>query len=386
VVLARTRRAEAGRGLGRAALAALAVALALAAGGAAAGSDPIEVELARAAALLEGGRPAEAAALYASLAERFPGLADAREGLAAALAAQGRTADAAAALVELGQGWLGAGDARTASVHLERAVALAPESASAHAALGRALLQTQAFAGSTDHLARAAALGDGSLATRLLLATALWENHRVVEAEALLREAAAGGNPAPRHQLGRLLLWQGRHEEALAVLAPLAAEAPPAVGLTLDLAQALEGVGRVEEAVVGYRHAAALAPDESLPHYRLGILLRRLGEPEEAAAATATYRRLRREEEERVRRQGLERARLDRGWDLLRTGKREEAIEHFAALAATPESLRGLGLSFSAAGRHGEAAAALERALLLAPEDRGLALLLADERAAAAPP
>jgi tetratricopeptide (TPR) repeat protein len=348
--------------------------------------DEIGAALERAAALLAGGQAYEAEGLYRDLRSRHPGLTEAYEGLADALAAQNRRREAAAVLEELGRGWLAGGDYRTATGYLERSAEWAPDWAPAHATLGRALLLGLAYGRAEEHLARAVNLGDSSVATRTYLAAALAENGKAARAEALLQGLAASGALAPLHQLGRLLLGQGRYDEALAALARAIALGPPPVDLELDLGQALEGVGRIDDAIAAYERAAASAPDPSRAHYRLAVLLARRGEGERAAAELETYRRLYAAEQERVRRQGVERARLDRGWHLLRTGRPEQAAEQFRAVPETADSLRGLALALSALGRHRDAAQALERAVAAAPEDQELRLLLADERRAAGLP
>jgi tetratricopeptide (TPR) repeat protein len=365
-------------------LASAAPVVAAGADGAAGGPAPL---LAEGRQLLAQGQGAAAEAVFRRLVARYPALADGHDGLARALAAQGRDQEAAAILVHLGEGWLQGGDYPEAAGTLRRAAALAPESATAHALLGRALVLDQAFAEGASELARAVELGERGVVTRTLLASAWWEDGRLAEAEALLRALAAEtGAVSPRHQLGRLLLWEGRYEEAAGILTALARGLRRAPDVELDLAEALEGAGRRQEALAAYRRVAAWEPGRSTAHYRLALLLGRGGEAAAAAREMATFDRLYREEQERVRNEGLARARLERGWELLRGGRAGEAAEHFAALPETVESLRGLALSYAASGRHAEAVSTLERAVSLAPDQGDLRLLLADERLRAGEP
>jgi len=350
-----------------------------------------EASLAEGRRLLEAGEATAAEALYRRLAAAYPNLADAYEGLAAALEARGEAREAAAVLLHVGGGFLAGGEYREAISYLERSVRLAPEAAPIHVLLGRALLLDQAFRRGEEHLARAVELGDRSGATLTFLGAARWENGKLAEAETVLRQAiGAGAGVAARQRLGRLLLAQGRAAEALDVLASLRGSGLPGAGMDpglaldveLDLARALADVGRWEEALASCRRAVAIAPDLSQGHYRLGLLLLRLGRREEAREAMETYRRLYEEELERTRQQGLERARLDRAWELLRQGEAEEAAGLFAALPGTGETLRGLALAHSLAGHHGEAIRALEQAVVLEPESGELRLMLTQEQLA----
>lgn len=340
--------------------------------------------LAEAEALLHGGEAVAAEARYRRLIVHQPGLADAHEGLGRALEAQGRPAEAAAVFFRLGKGLLEAGDYRSAAAVLRRSVRLTPASAAAHAALGRALLLDQAFERGGHHLERAVELGDRSHPTRLFLASAHWENGRTGEAEAELRALAQESAAlAPRHQLASLLLWQGRYDEAAALLERLAAAGPAVPSdVQLDLARALEGAARTDAAVAAYRRVLERQPDRQQVRYRLALLLHRSGHPQEAGREMAAFQRSYHQEQERLRREGLARARLARGWKLLQDGRPAEALERFSTLPESPETLRGAALARSALGLHAAAVSTLERAVILAPDQSDLRLLLAEERLA----
>ncbi len=162
-----------------------------------------------------------------------------------------------------------------------------------------------------------------------------------------------------------------------------AVEVQPAPDAVLDLARALDRAGKSGEALAAYRRAIELAPRSYTAHYGLAQLLARSGEREAAQQALATYERLYAAEQERTRRAGWERARLDHGWELLDAGEVEAAARHFAGLAESAESLAGLAAARSRLGDHRGAVAALERAVTLAPERTDLRRLLAEERLAA---
>ena len=266
----------------------------------------------------------------------------------------------------------------------ERAVTLTPDAPPAHVQLGRALTLARRFGEAVDHLTRAVELGARDVPTRLYLAAALWEVGRLAEAESTYRElvAASGRPPLAVHQLGRLLAWQGRPAEAVPLLIEAAAARPADLDLRLDLAHALAGAGRLTEAETAYRVVLERAPDLAGAHSGLARVLARLEKLQEAGEVMSRYGELVGEEERRLRRAGLEQARLDRGWELLRQGNAAAALAHFGKLPEGDQSLTGQALAHSALGDHEEAAALLERAVALAPERQELRRMLTEERLA----
>jgi tetratricopeptide (TPR) repeat protein len=353
---------------------------------AAAQAPPAALE--EAAGALRAGRAAEAERRYRELIAAQPGLADAHLGLAEALAAQGRKQEAATALTEVGEGLIGAGLYGAAAGALERAAALVPGSGRIHALLGRALALDQKPRAAVAALERAVALGslgEADLRTRLYLGTALWDVGEVDRAEAELRRLAGESGAAflPLFQLGRLLLWRGRAAEAVPWLQRAAAANPGAADAQVELARALEATGEAAGAVAAYRRAAGIDPRRADARYGLALLLARTGDREGGRRELEVYRRLTEEQRERTRREGLEAARLDRGWFLLESGQVAEAIEQFAALGESADALAGLASAYSAAGDHARAVATLERAVGLAPDRQDLRLRLAEQRLAA---
>ncbi len=154
--------------------------------------------------------------------------------------------------------------------------------------------------------------------------------------------------------------------------------------LRFALARALAGSGALEAALAEYRRVVELAPDESQPRYGLGRLLARLGDRSGAERELEVYRRLYAEEMRRTREIGLERSRIDAALDLARQGESAEAAAALRRLGDSAEALAALGRVLAAAGDHGAAVAALERALLALPERRDLEALLSEQRIMAA--
>lgn len=279
---------------------------------------------------------------------------------------------------------LAQGDAPGAVALLEKAAAARPGNAQIEELLGTAYLQAQRAQAALLHFERARQAGAGGAELFLDLGLASWELNRVAEAERAFRDAlATGGGAAAAHQLGRLLVWQGRYAEALEYLQQAARIHPGDVDLALDLGSALGGAGREADALALYRELVGRAPELPRLRYRLARALRQAGQAAAAEAELEVYRSLLARERERLRTEGVARARLDEGWDLYRSGRASQALVLFEALPESVESLCGIAFSQSALGAHAAAATALERAVTLAPDRNDLRMALAEERLAA---
>ncbi len=292
-----------------------------------------------------------------------------------------------AQLVDAGRRDLEAGRHFEAVASLEAAARLAPRSPEVQSLLGRAYLLNHQARPAAAALELALELGSQDPRTSLYLGSASWELGRLDVAERQFRQALASGSGAAAlialQQLGRLLLFQGRNADALDPLRRATVLLPDDVDLQLQLAQALEGAGKADEALAAYRKAVAMSPELARARYSLAQRLQRSGHKEEAAKEMETFRRLTAVNEERVRKANLERARLDQGWELLRGGQSKEAEALFGQLGENVEALSGVAFSRSAAGDHKGAAAALEKAVALAPDREDLRRALDEERMAA---
>jgi tetratricopeptide (TPR) repeat protein len=288
-------------------------------------------------------------------------------------------------LLEAGRQALDQGNYPAAITSLEEAARLAPGSAEVHALLGKAYLRDRKAHPAAAHLEKAVQAGVQDPNTLLHLGAAWWELKRTADAERLFRRALDSGAATlvALQQLGRLLLFEGRAAEALEPLGRAAALRPEDVDLRLDLAAALEGAGKDKEALAAYQEAVRKAPDLPRARYGLARLLLRTGDRDAAAREMEVYQRLFAAHRERTRQEGLSRARLDQGWSVFQAGRHREAIEIFASLPETVESLSGLAFSRSGLGDHRGATEALEKALALAPDRQDLRLVLAEERLAA---
>ena len=230
---------------------------------------------------------------------------------------------------------------------------------------------------------------------RLLLDEGRWE-----EAVGSLRRAAALApeKPSLRLDLGRALRRTGREDEALGELQraveldPASADALAALGL------ALEARGRLGEAVALFRRAVDAAPDSAGPRIDLGMALTASGDLE--AADRELRRALELDPDASFAHLGLGRVAAARdelpeaighyrrahqadpdnanaafalGTTLLGTGRSTEAIEPLrravAAAPGEPEGRRALAEALLAAGDPAAAEEQLARAAELAPAD-----------------
>ncbi len=303
-------------------------------------------------------------------------------------AAPPSSAPSAAALAAGVERALAAGDADRAVALAEQALALDPDSARLEALTGRALALAERFGAAAGHLRRAVELGAGDVRTLLFYGSALWESGDVAAAEGPLERAAAAARGTSAeflaaHQLGRLRLFAGKPQEAIAPLRRAAELGPRAADAQLDLGRALAAAGQTEAAIPVLRRAAELAPDSQYARWGLAQALARSGRKEEAADELKVYRRLYAADQERTARILRQQTELDQGWHLLTSGDPEGAEKVFAGLDPGIEPLLGLARARAVQGDHAGAVEALERAVSLAPDRQDLRRILAQERLAA---
>ena len=203
--------------------------------------------------------------------------------------------------------------------------------------------------------------------------------------------AAAHGN------LANALNGLGRHEDALA-------SCDRAIALTPDYAEAhgnrglaLYQLGRVEEALASYARVAALKPNQAKAHYNQAVMLRELGRPDEAAAGFGraiafdpnsaeahgglgiALRELGRAEEALAScdraialRPDYAEAHFNQAVALRELRRTEEALAGYdRAIALKPdyaEALSNRGNALSELQRYGEALISYERAIALKPD------------------
>ncbi len=191
---------------------------------------------------------------------------------------------------------------------IELAPLLSPQ---ARAGLLRPLLEDELL---SIRIAASAALADlpASIvrpADRSLLARGLAEYRAAQEANAERPEAQVN--------LGTLAVQYGELASARTSYLRALAQAPYFVPAYANLADLERALGRDEEAVVWLRKAVALAPEEALTRYALGLALHRIGETEGALSQL-----------ERAARAAPDQSRFVLGWVLAldAAGQRPQAI------------------------------------------------------------
>jgi len=279
---------------------------------------------------------------------------------------------------------LEAGKTEEAEAILGPAVESAPESPRLQGLLGTAQFLNRRYLVAADSLGRAAELGQRDLRTLYFLASVLWENGQMDRAEEICLEAIAlHGSQVPlTHLLGRLLLWQGRYQEAVGWLQQAVTRSANSVDLWLDFTGALEGAGRPQEALAALTKAIELAPNHYQVRYGLARLLNKAGDREGAERELANYRRLLEEDQTRTLREGRLRAQIDLAYDLARQGRADEAIAQLEELPPGVEVQVARAEVARSLGDRDAMLQALEQAVALDPSRADLRARLAAARLA----
>ncbi len=336
---------------------------------------------------LDDQRFAEAEAAFRSRLLEDPASLAALEGWARALLGLGRGAEATGSLRRGSETALERADYARAVALLELALAASPGDMAVSARLGQALMLDRRFTAAEGYLRSAWEGGERGPRELLYFAACLWENGELEEAEARYREAIerTGGNAVALYELGRLLLWQGRAEEAAASIDRALARGASGLGPRLDLARALGQLARegnlpAERAVQAFRAAVAMAPEHSEARYGLARALLLAGRREQAQEELATYGRLQSEDQVRARELARSAAQSARARELIGEGRSDEARALLEELPDLAEVWHARALLARLDGDIGGAIEALERALALERERADLAALLTELR------
>jgi tetratricopeptide (TPR) repeat protein len=341
--------------------------------------DQVDERLSAALASVARGDFERAENLYRALIADHPGLAEAHAGLADALVGQSREDEAYATLLVAGQGLVRSGEVDAGIGFLDRAVSLRPDNAAGNAALGDALLRANRHREARNSLEKAIELGEQEPIVRLFLGAAQWESGAYDEAERTYREILLTDGPtvgAARRSLGALLVFRGRYESAVPLLAAAMGVEAESQQLRYELARALEGSGRTAEAAELFAVITVDTPRFLQAHFRLANLLRASGDSDGARHHMETFRDLHAENQRETRELGRLEARLKQGWSLLRERRHDEARRLFSTLPETPDTLTGLAEACRRGGDREAAVLALRRALELDPERFDLRLAL----------
>lgn len=179
---------------------------------------------------------------------------------------------------------LQAGEFRAAHDELESIVAANPGFVEALRLLAGTRQALGDPEGAEKLLRRALALDPQWMPTMTTLGELLLSSGRSDEALPLLQRAATGPPPYPRAALvlARHYNDTRRPALALAVAAPLCVSGKGDAELSAQHIAALAALGRVDEAVNGYRRMAAAAPDNLVAAHALAIALDRVNQHAEA--------------------------------------------------------------------------------------------------------
>jgi tetratricopeptide (TPR) repeat protein len=292
---------------------------------------------------------------------------------AEALLAQATSSDDLSAAL-----WFDLGDLRlslrqwdAAAAAYRQGLAQQPDNARGQAGLGRVLAKQGQTGAAEAHYRTWSAAAPQTMTPHLYLALLLYEQGRIAEAlgendlpgaEAAFRQALAleAGNGQIELSLGGTLFLAGRFEEAVALLQSAVTHQPTLMRAHYALAQSYRALGDAVQAQAAFARVAALAQPGDPPSLELAVALAATGQP---TAAAEIYRALLAEQESPELHAYLA--------DLYEsTGQTAAAVAELrAALALDPQNqltLLALGNLLVSLGDHAEAAEVLERYVALA--------------------
>ncbi|MFQ6024211.1 MAG: tetratricopeptide repeat protein [Acidiferrobacterales bacterium] len=206
------------------------------------------------------------------------------------------------------------------------------------------------------------------------------EHHRagrLQQAEVIYRQILRKkpDHPDALHLLGVIALQTGKHEAAATLIGRAVELNPNVPAYHNNLAEALQALHRLDEAVATYQQALVLKPDLAEIHNKLGIAFQEQGE---LAKAIAAFRRALTVEAD------FAEAHYNLGNALHESGQLAEAVSAYRqAIALEPddaEAFNNLGVALKDQGEFAEAITAFERALALNPNSAGIHVNLGNAR------
>lgn len=298
----------------------------------------------RGVALLQEGKPDQAAALYRQLLHRAPENPDALHLLSVATYQLGDTPGAVG--------------------YAERAIRLAPDAPDYHSNLGRYYVSLGRLNEAISTLGRALELAPGHALARFNLAVALGNARHWEQARPHLEEYVRlkPDDPGGQHQLGLTLSELGRAAEAVPYFCRTIELKPDAAEAYNNLGNAMQAIGQARESIRFYEEALCLRPGYADAVTNLGAAHQALGNLELARSCYDEALRLA---------PGMVQARGNIANLLAAERRHAEAIEIFESIVAeTPgsaETWNNLGNSLQELGRFEEAMRAYARALEVNP-------------------
>lgn len=194
--------------------------------------------------------------------------------------------------------------------------------------------------------ARAAALSNGEFRWTYLLGVALQEGGKAEAAAGSFRRALGKREYGPAYvRLGETLAAHRRFEESESALRSALALGGNESAASYALARTLLDLGREAEAVPLLERSVSLSPESGAARYALGTARRAIGAAADAQEALGTVS----------------------GLDDRRPALDDPVFARIRALTADEHYFLNLGKSLEAAGKLGDAVAAYEKAISLAP-------------------
>lgn len=190
----------------------------------------------------------------------------------------------------LGMNHLELGDLDAAEQALQAGLELAPNDPALVAGLGEVALARQQYQRAVELLSRALEAAPAANRLHYPLAQAYRALGKADEARAHLEQFGSVGvkprdpllsdleelrvGATPHLLTGRIAFAAGRFQEAADAFARAVTAQPDAVGGHINLATALDRLGRRSDAISRYRVALEVDPESATAHYNLGVLLR----------------------------------------------------------------------------------------------------------------
>jgi predicted O-linked N-acetylglucosamine transferase (SPINDLY family) len=293
----------------------------------------------------QGGRFAEAEAIYRQILRQNPNHAEALH-LLGVLAAQVGRLDAAVELIR-------------------RAIRLQPEFAEAHCNLGNALKEMGQLGEAIASFRQAIRLKPNYAEAHGNLGIALKDDGQLRDAIAVYLQAIRlrPDYVEVHNNLGLALRDAGQLDEAIASFRQAIRLKPDLAEAHCNLGNALKDVGQLDEAIASYRLAVRLKPDLAVAHNNLGNALKERGQLDEGITCFRQAIRLKPDFAD---------GHYSLAIALMGRGQLDEAIAAYRhAIRINPdhaEAYGNLGIALEDMGQHDDAIASHRQAIRLRPD------------------
>lgn len=290
-------------------------------------ADNLQDKLRRALELEQAGRLEQSIEIYREVLKEHPGSAPAHAGLGRAWYHAKQYSEAAQSFeraLRLQPGnpqtlrWLARSYLRTGEP--QKVLDLFPRAATGeekrpwvHLLLARAYDAQDKLTEATRELQHALALDRRCPGAHFALGFIAWTSRDLPAAETEFREELAinRGHRLAHYYLAEVLMTQEKTPEAESLLKEMAREFPQCYFAHLGTGKLEERRGNLEKAAQQFRQAVRIDPEQMEAHYRLALVLRKLGQNTEAEKEFGITHQLRMKDQTQIRQgMGLMRARI----------------------------------------------------------------------------